>query len=247
MRSAACPLWSLTVSPEQFASQMEWLHRRGYQTVTSARWLAWTNSSQPLPRKPILLTFDDAYADLETTALPIMEKYGFTAIIFAITKLAASPTPWDGMMTMSDEQLHGCAARGFEIGGHTRTHPNLSNLDGDQLVEEIAGSKQDLVKSGFLALSFAYPFGSYNQAARNSLEGVFALAFTGREGRNNRFTDPLQMRRTMVLPCDTPVDFALRAALGWSPIGRIGKWFPLRCMIRNGLSALRKTSSPPKG
>jgi peptidoglycan/xylan/chitin deacetylase (PgdA/CDA1 family) len=244
VRSASCPLQSLTVSADEFARQMEWLRKRGYQTVNSAQWLAWIASQEALPRKPVLLTFDDAYADLETTALPIMEKYGFTGIVFAITQHAGRPTPWDGMLTMSREQLLRCAARGFEIGAHTRTHPDLAALDGSRMQEEIAGSRRDLEESGLRPVSFAYPFGSYNQAARDTVEGAFALAFTGREGRNNGSTDPLQMRRTMVLPCDTPFDFAARVALGWSPLGRIGAWFPLRAIVRNCVSVFRRRSFP---
>jgi len=240
VRSAACPLQSLTIPERQFARQMEWLHRRGYTTITTAQWLAWTTASKPLPRKPILLTFDDAYADLETIALPVMEKYGFNGTIFAVTKRAGMPTPWDGMLTMSSEQLLRCAARGIEIGSHTRTHPDLSTLSPDQLSDEIGGSKQDLEEAGFRPVSFAYPFGRHNEAARKSVEGVFALAFNGHEGRNTRLTDPLQMRRTMVLPCDTSLDFALRAAIGWSPLGRIGSWFPVRAIIRDILRNLGK-------
>lgn len=227
-RPSGAPHPSLTVTTEQFARQMAWLDRRGYSTITSAQWLAWRTRSEPLPAKPILLTFDDAYAELETTALPVMARYGFTGVIFAITGRLGLPTPWDGMPTMSLEQLLQCIGRGIEIGCHTRTHPDLRALDAGELAREIAGSRDDLEHAGLQPVCFAYPFGHYNQAARKSAEGAFALAFTGREGRNTRSSEPLEMRRTMVLPCDTALDFALRVALGWSPLGRLGGWIPAR-------------------
>jgi peptidoglycan/xylan/chitin deacetylase (PgdA/CDA1 family) len=227
-RARECPLPILTIPEEQFARQMAWLDRRGYATVNGAQLLEWKRGAKPLPGRPILLTFDDAYADLETAAIPAMEKYGFTGTIFAITQRAGMPTPWDGMATMSEEQLRRCAARGFEIGGHTRTHRDLSTLDGDGLREEIGGAKRDLEAAGFRPVSFAYPYGRYNNAARASVEGAFELAFTGDEGRNTRATDALRMRRTMVLPCDTALDFALRVELGWSPAGRVGAWLRRR-------------------
>src|SRR4051812_16060118 len=104
---SACP--SLTVSTEQFARQMAWLHRRGYRTITPMQWLAFGTRSEPLPPKPVMITFDDAYADLETTALPIMVSFGFTGVIFSITERMGLPTPWDGALTMSCDQLQRCA------------------------------------------------------------------------------------------------------------------------------------------
>lgn len=228
-RAASMPHPSLSVSAEQFARQMAWLHRRGYQTITGAEWL---DRSKPLPAKPVMLTFDDAYADLETTALPAMQSYGFTGIIFAITGRLGLPTPWDGMPTMSCEQLLRCAQKGMEIGSHTRTHPDLSATEPDKLKDEITGSREDLEKAGLRPLCFAYPFGRYNEAARKAAEGVFPLVFGGPEGKNTPLTDPLEMRRTMVLPWDTSLDFALRVALGWSPLGRIGARFPVRRYLR---------------
>jgi len=154
---------------------MAWINRRGYHTITPSQWLAFRDRLAPLPAKPVMLTFDDAYADLETTALPVMERYGFTGVIFAITGRLGTTTPWDGLRIMSREQLLRCAARGMEIGAHTRTHPDLSTLEAGTLASEIAGSRQDLEQAGLLSVCFAYPFGSYNEAARRSAEGVFRL------------------------------------------------------------------------
>jgi peptidoglycan/xylan/chitin deacetylase (PgdA/CDA1 family) len=244
-RSPRAPHPSLTVSIDQFLRQMAWLNRRGYHTITPSQWLAYRDRSEPLPPKPVMITFDDAYADLEAAALPAMQRYGFTGVIFAITGRLGLPTAWDGLATMSCEQLLHCAARGMEIGAHTRNHPDLSALEAGQLASEIAGSRHDLEQAGLRPLCFAYPFGSYNEAARKSAESVFRLAFTEREGRNTRLTEPLQMRRTMVLPCDTPLDFALRVALGWSPLGRLGAWIPLRRYLRRVARWFGRTGSGP--
>ena len=242
-RAAGVPHPSLTVTTEQFERQMAWLHARGYSTINCQEWLAWGTRAEPPPAKPILITFDDAYADLETTALPVMAKYGFRGVIFAITGRLGLPTPWDGMATMSLDQLLRCAERGMEIGCHTRTHPDLRMLDAGELDREIGGSRDDLQKAGLRPISLAYPFGHYNEAARKAAEAEFQLAFTGREGRNTRRSAPLEMRRTMVLPCDTALDFALRVALGWSPIGRVGGWIP----ARRNLLRDAGTSHPAQG
>ena len=237
---------SLTVPTEQFARQMAWLHRRGYHTITPAQWVAHRDQSHPLPPKPVMITFDDAYAELETAALPAMKKHGFAGIIFAISGRLGMPTPWDGLPTMPPEQLLRCVASGMEIGAHTRNHPDLSLLEPSQLENEIAGSRKDLERSGLQAATFSYPFGRYNEAARKSAESTFSLAFTEHEGRNTRLTGRCEMRRTMVLPCDTPLDFALRVALGWSPLGRLGRWFPLRQSLRRISRWFGRAGSSPE-
>ena len=69
----------ITISPERFERQIRWLARRGYAGITPSDWLRWLREGKGLPEKPILLTFDDAYADVAQYALPILKRYGFSA------------------------------------------------------------------------------------------------------------------------------------------------------------------------
>ena len=75
----------LTVSPERFEKHVRWLARRGYQGIRSADWLKWRREGKGLPDKPILFTFDDAYADLVKYAFPILHRYGFGASVYVVT------------------------------------------------------------------------------------------------------------------------------------------------------------------
>lgn len=216
---------SLTLSPARFERQVSWLARRGYAGVRPSDWLAYYRAGAPLPAKPVLLTFDDAYADLVDYALPVLRCYGFKAAVFVVTGQVGGTNAWDearGSGThrlMTDEQIREWSTQGIEFGAHSRTHANLTNLADEELKEEIAGSGKDLASIlGAMVISFAYPNGSYDKAVQNYVREAFPLAFTVEEGLNDLRTDPCLLRRTMVQPGDSLIDLACRVRLGWSPI-----------------------------
>src|ERR1700722_961379 len=76
----------LAVSPEAFSAQLAYLHDEGYRTVTAAELsdaLACGDGS--LPDRPIVLTFDDGYADFHSQTMPMLDRYAFTATVFVTT------------------------------------------------------------------------------------------------------------------------------------------------------------------
>lgn len=230
---------ALTVTPSSFRRHVRWLRWRGYTAITPKQWYTWCTTGRGLPIKPIMFTFDDAYADIGKNAFPILDRFGFRAVVFVITAQAGGVTSWDGLPMMSIEELQHWAARGFEIGAHTQTHPDLTALPDGSAADEIAGSKADLAKVGLTPLSFAYPYGGFDDRIRNSVNGVFQLAFTCEEGLNDHGTDPLLLKRTMVHPNDTLLDIELRAALGSSPLDWLRRHIRLRSRLRGILRRFR--------
>src|ERR1022692_1817004 len=87
---------SLSIGVGQFERQMEWLARQGYTGVRPSDWLAWRRGEGVAPRKPVLLTFDDAYGDFPEFALPTLQRFGFGAVVFVITGKLGGTAPWDG-------------------------------------------------------------------------------------------------------------------------------------------------------
>jgi peptidoglycan/xylan/chitin deacetylase (PgdA/CDA1 family) len=238
----------LTVSPEQFERQVRWLVRRGYVGIRPSDWLAWRREGKALPAKPILLTFDDAYADTAEYAFPILKRYGFSAVVFVVTSQVGGTNAWDvakgsgTLRLMTAEQIRHWASQGIEFGAHSRTHPDLTTLGERELADEVAGSAQDLSAIlGTRVVSFAYPYGPYNEAVRRCVEASFDLALTCDEGLNTLATDPHLLRRTAISPREGMTGFRLRTRLGWNAILRLRARLRLRSRAK---ALLRRLCEP---
>jgi peptidoglycan/xylan/chitin deacetylase (PgdA/CDA1 family) len=218
----------LSISPAVFERQIRWLARHGYHTIRVTDWLAWMQEGKPLPKKPLLLTFDDAYADTAQHALPVLQRHGFSGAIFVVTRLIGKTNEWDEavgyppLRIMTAEEIRQWARQGMEFGAHTRTHPDLTQVSPEQLEDEIGGSSADL---GELlqtrVLSFAYPYGFFNGAAQQAASRIFDLSFTTEEGINTLGTDPHGLFRVAVLPQDPLVKLGWRARFGFDPVERL--------------------------
>ena len=161
----------LAVSPDAFAGQLRRLQDGGYTTLTAAGLAAALADGGPArPARPVVLTFDDGYADFHTRALPLLRQYGFTATVFVTTGWisdaghdAAGPRP--GRM-LSWSQIAELASAGVEIGAHSHGHPELDQLAGPSLRRELERSKELLEdRLGRPVPDLAYPFGYSNACA----------------------------------------------------------------------------------
>lgn len=74
----------ITVSPSNFESQLDWLKRNGYVSLTTAQFARYING-EDMPKRSVLITFDDGYLDNWVYAFPLLKKYGFNAVIFLVT------------------------------------------------------------------------------------------------------------------------------------------------------------------
>lgn len=163
---------SLAVEPSSFAAQLRALHDGGFRTLT-ARELAraFTVGDEQLPDRPVVLTFDDGYADFHSRALPLLEQHGFSATVFVTTgwiadgggEPAAAPL---GPM-LSWEQIEESSTCGIEFAAHSRTHAQLDRLSEPALREELWASKTELEdRLGAPVTGLAYPFGYSNATVR---------------------------------------------------------------------------------
>jgi peptidoglycan/xylan/chitin deacetylase (PgdA/CDA1 family) len=207
----------LTVSPRRFEAHVRWLAARGYQGIRASDWLAWRVRGTPLPSKPVLLTFDDGYADIGRYALPILRRYGFSATVFVVTDLLGATNQWmDGASPLlTPDAVRRWAAAGVEFGAHSRSHADLTALDAAAVLAEVQGSQAAL--AALLdrpVAAFAYPYGRYNAAVVEVVRRHFALAFTSDPGCNDRWTDPHRLRRTEVRRADYLFDVMCRVRLG---------------------------------
>lgn len=237
----------LTVSPARFERHVRWLARHGFQGICPTDWLRWLREGTPLPKKPVLLTFDDAYEDTAEFALPTLRRYGFGGAVYVVTSRVGETNLWDqargaGMLRlMNEEQIRFWAGQGIEFGAHSRTHRDLTKLSAGELEDEVAGSKKDLAALLDSPVdSFAYPYGFNNDAVRHIVRRHFAIALTTDEGINDLLDEPHLMRRAYVAPSDPTLGIAW--IVRWGTLLYLHDWrgrIRLRTRIRRalGLSA----------
>jgi peptidoglycan/xylan/chitin deacetylase (PgdA/CDA1 family) len=148
----------LSVPPERFAAQMQYLADHGYTTLTMSDVYAILAGQQPLPAKPIALTFDDGYRDFYTAAWPVLKQHHFKATSYIITNFIG----WDAYMTWAMLQELDKTGQ-VEFGAHTLSHLDLSAASAEKSWAEIVGSKSILDQGlGHPISAFCYPSGKYN-------------------------------------------------------------------------------------
>src|SRR5262249_44014194 len=113
------------------------------------------------------------YADAFTAALPVLQRYGFTATFYIISGFVGQPG------YMSWEQLAALRDAGMEIGAHTVDHPDLTTLDPATADNEIVQSKADIEHQlGITVVSFCYPTGLYNWGIEEQTRAAGYLSAT---------------------------------------------------------------------
>jgi peptidoglycan/xylan/chitin deacetylase (PgdA/CDA1 family) len=154
----------LSVSPRSLNEQVAFLVDRGFTGMTFSDLADAFETGKALPERPVVLTFDDGYADFAHAAWPIFQRYDFPATVFVTSGWIADAgpnaagVPLDRMLNWA--QVRELAAAGIEIGAHSHSHPELDQLADTTLCEELRVGRallEDAIGAPVRAL--AYPFG----------------------------------------------------------------------------------------
>lgn len=223
--------WSnaLAVTTSAFERQLQSLLKRRFRPVTAA---------DLLQRRGRLLhvTFDDAYQSVRN-AVPVLERLGIPSTIFAASSYAVNGRPLDvpelaeeasahpdHLATMDWEELRELAARGTQIGSHTKSHPHLPLLSDTEIERELRESKLECEDAlGRPCRFLAYPYGEHDARVRTAVQRVgyeAAFALRAEADPGNHYALPrvgLYQR-----------DSQLRATLKTSVLGEPGAWLLAR-------------------
>ncbi|HEV2035601.1 MAG TPA: polysaccharide deacetylase family protein [Candidatus Dormibacteraeota bacterium] len=202
--------FALSVTPADFAAQMDWLASNGFHPVTPSDVYAYLNGTQGLPSRPVILSFDDGYADFYTTALPILRAHDFTAVAYIVSGFVGQ---WS---YMTAAQIVEIDRRGIEIGSHTVHHANLAKAAPGNVQVELVASKQALEQLiGHPVYSFCYPSGQYNGAVAAAVQAAgYSNATTTAFGYVHYMSDRYRWTRLRISGGEALSDFgaALLAA-----------------------------------
>lgn len=158
----------LRTPKEQFEKQIRYIKDNGYTTLTLNELYNFFANNKPVPKKSVVLTFDDGYLDNYKNAYPILKQYGIKATIFVITNTIDKDSKY-----MNSMQLRKLQNDGIDIESHTLNHEDLSSLSYERQLKILTQSKQNLEKMLDKKINYiAYPCGKYNsdtlRAARDS-------------------------------------------------------------------------------
>ena len=195
-----------TVAPQNFEKQIAWLAEKKFNAITMAQLVTHFKRNQPLPSKPIVISFDDGWIEQYTVALAILKKYNLSGTFFIYTN------PIDRNRYLSWAQIKEMSAARMDIQAHTLTHPHLTALAPGEAQREIAESKRIIEsKLNQPVVAFAYPFGEYNSATIEMLKRAgFESAVTLASGYRQRADELFTLHRIRVSYDDSLDDFAKR-------------------------------------
>jgi peptidoglycan/xylan/chitin deacetylase (PgdA/CDA1 family) len=149
--------WNLSVTPADFNQQLNWLSVHGYHSVTFDDLRAYFSGARALPSKPVVITLDDGYRDLYTTAYPMIKAHGFVAVAYIVTGFVGR------LRYVTSDMILQMDHDGFEIASHTVDHANMAHLALGSIFYELVASKQWLERLlGHPVVDFAYPSGKFN-------------------------------------------------------------------------------------
>mgnify|MGYP001807119725 CR=1 FL=1 len=220
------PSSDLAVSPETFEHQLQQLHQKGYQGISFSDLASHIDEKKPLPRRPVIVTFDDGYTDIETYALPILQAYNMPSTVFLPVGMIGAQNSWDGGTEplLNYEALFRLMEHRVEYGLHTMRHSNVRNLSDQELSTDIQECINTLNVNQLPHLPvLAYPYGAFHRhdaAKRRAMRRVLdeaGIKFAVRIGsRINRIPILRRFEVTRINVHNTDIDwrFALKLRRG---------------------------------
>lgn len=195
------------ISPTLFEADLKYIKENGYTTITAAQLLAFIKQGDPLPDKPIMITFDDGYETVYSYAFPLLQKYEMKAIISIIGKhtdifsqeeephhLNYSHVSWDelremqksGVFEIENHSYDMHNPRGSERYGSSKTGGESDSGYRDALIKDVGGLSESIeAEIGERPIMFAYPFGAISKAAEPVLTELgFSILLTCEEKVN---------------------------------------------------------------
>lgn len=206
------------VPMDQFERHLGLLKKWGCTALTFRDYQEYRSGKKPFaafPRRPVIITFDDGYLDNYENAFPLLKKYGFRAVIFAMCDQGLRHNAWDAQEgervepLMTIEQIREMSDWGIEFGAHTLSHLDLTKASVEAASREIALSRRNLQEwLGKPVLSFAYPYGRSNETVRDLVrEAGFSFGVSTDSGGVTIEEDPMQIFRIHIFSRDRSWEF----------------------------------------
>ena len=202
----------LLMTARNLEAQMRHLHDDGFQAVSLRDFLAFTTGSRQLPRKSVLLAFDDGYRSFMRYVRPVLKELGFSATLFVYTDHIGA-----GGNALSWQELRELIDEGFDVQAHSKTHSKLLRQEGESEAAYARRMEKELAYPlalfrkhlGRASETLAYPYGDTDEELlQHVVQHGYVAAFTVRRQANPAFVFPLKMNRSQIYAGMTLEEFA---------------------------------------
>ncbi len=189
------------VTPAQFEEQLDALTDWGYQSIGFDEWLAFRDGRGRVPRRPLIVTFDDGYRSFAEHAWPRLRARGMRATMFLVASQIGGTNVWDkderSSPLLDADEILALASEGVDFGSHSWSHVPLAKVPLDVARRELTDSRaliSELLGAPVRVLS--YPYSNQGPAVRALARDTgYAAAVRGKGRMNFRLTDPHGLRR----------------------------------------------------
>jgi peptidoglycan/xylan/chitin deacetylase (PgdA/CDA1 family) len=208
------PHWirRLSITPRAFSRHLEVIRTSGTTPLSAVEYASILAGHGSLPERPVVITFDDGFANFREEAQPALRRAGLPVTLFVTTGFLEGFSRGDGMRRPPGPWLDPAAllelhAEGVTIGAHSHSHPHLDTLPVETARVEIARSKQILEELlGAPVSSFAYPHGYHGPVVRRlASECGFASACAVKNALSWEDDDRFALAR-LTVRSDTTLD-----------------------------------------
>lgn len=202
-----------------FVDYLSYLHENGWQVIDLAAFLRGLAEPDSLPERAALLTFDDGYRSMLTSALPLLLKFEYPAVIFVPTDFIGGRNSFDADCEPEEaicdwDELRQLDRWGVSVQPHGASHRPFSELNLAQQEEELHRSKATLEAGlGKRVEVFSFPYGDDGvnpQVVKKALQraGYKAACLYGGGPNPLPIANPYRLARLAMGP-----DTDLKAAL----------------------------------
>src|SRR5882724_7877867 len=224
-RHPAADPYKLTVSVPTLRHQFEYMAQKGYTPISFGDLQESISGNARLPEKPVIITFDDGYADTYDLAYPLLREFHFKATIFLPVAYIGGENSWDHEhdRIMDYETIKRISGHLVEFGIHSYNHENFEFKSANEIEADLRKCVEVLQKENcpFVRV-FAYPFGRLprDSKTRKAMKEIFKqnkIDFAVRIGsRINSFPlkDPYELKRTGISSSDTFYEFKIKLDRG---------------------------------
>lgn len=184
----------IIIGKDRLREHLQAIEDLGFTTISVSDLENYLENGKPIPRKSVLITFDDGYLDNYLLAYPLLKEFNMKATIFVVPSLL-NKNPY-----MTVDQVKELSENGIDIQSHTFSHKDLNSMSYDDQLNEFIKSKKSLEKlTSKKITAVAYPKGLFNDdTLKASKDAGYDIGFTVKKGFACKNENNFKINRVLI-------------------------------------------------